>query len=293
MTTNAETAGQPAQTRHPLRLRGYILAAIIAPLMAFWFIYGEIVLMTASSSYSIVPGVLALFFLIALVNAGLQRIRPAWTLNAAEMALIYSIATLSAVLAGFDFLQLLPVSLAFTGYFGPQQTQNTFSRLGALLPSWYRPTDAEVLRLFFQGGADWRNPALWRAWAIPLGYWTVFVTLLLSTTLALNLLIREQWLERERLPFPIIELPLTLSEPKKRDALFRARLFWVGLGTTFALLSMNALFVYFPDRSRHFVKSGQHRALLPLPVFRGESALPELDAVHLWHRVFCAAGCAV
>lgn len=237
----------PAPTQPLIRRRGYLLAALLAPLMAFWFIYGEIVLMTTSASYSIIPGVIALFFLIALGNAVAHRVRPASSLNAAEMALLYSVATLSATLAGFDFLQLLPVSLAFTGYYGPQQAQDTFSRLGANLPWWYGPKDAEILRMFFQGGGDWRDLALWRAWAVPLAYWTIFVSLLLSVTMALNLLIREQWLEQDRLPFPIIELPLTLSEPTKRDTLLRSRLFWLGLGITFALLSLNALSTILPS----------------------------------------------
>jgi len=71
---------------------------------------------------------------------------------------------------------------------------------------------------------DWtaRKYALWdagkklehlRGWAVPITAWTGFILLMLFAFLCLNTLMRKQWIDRERLSFPLTALPLDwLSE---------------------------------------------------------------------------------
>jgi len=50
---------------------------------------------------------------------------------------------------------------------------------------------------------------------------------LLFTMLCLSVILRKQWTERERLAFPIIVLPLQMTD--ESFALFRNKLFWLAV----------------------------------------------------------------
>ena len=63
-------------------------------------------------------------------------------------------------------------------------------------------------------------------------------------------LVRRQWVENERLPFPIVQLQLALIEPPRRgralNPLFRSWGFWIALATVFVLQGLSALHQYYP-----------------------------------------------
>src|SRR5579872_1859364 len=244
--------GSDAAAPHPslsplphLRFRCLAVAFLLASIHAAWLVYGEVVLNVTTSSASLVPSVLALLFLLIALNSAIGRIYPSGRLSRAELVVCYGVITLSAVITGFDFLQLLPHSLLFPAYRGA--TNPIIARLGSLLPSWFRPTDAAVVRSFYEGKADLFDLTLWRAWSVPLLVWAVFVMLLLTTMLCGNVLVRQQWFRKERLPFPLIELPLTLCDEDARADLFRSSLFWGAFVGTICLLSLNALSMIFPS----------------------------------------------
>ena len=53
--------------------------------------------------------------------------------------------------------------------------------------------------------------------------------MLLFTLLCLNSIMRKQWIESERLTFPIIQLPLEMTQ--ESGWLFRDRRVWIGLAS--------------------------------------------------------------
>lgn len=244
-STDSDASGENLiRRRSQFPVRGFLVAFSLAPLHAAWLTYGEIVLGVATSSASILPSVLTALFLLTFLNAGLGRLRPSWKLTSADLMVCYAVLTLSGVLTGFDFLQLLPHSLMFPAYF--RQVSPTFGPMADALPSWFRPTDPAVVQSFFEGRVSPLDPALWRAWLLPLTVWTGFVMTLLLTLLCANLLVRDQWFRQERLPFPIVELPLTLCAEHPRERLYQSRLFQGAFAATFILLSSNALSALLP-----------------------------------------------
>jgi len=90
----------------------------------------------------------------------------------------------------------------------------------------------------FEGGAA----VPWGAWAVPLAYWSLFFLLLFGTSLCLVLILRQRWLETERLGFPLLEMPLGLLG----DELVRGRAFRWGCVIPLVLFGVNGLHHYFP-----------------------------------------------
>ncbi len=85
----------------------------------------------------------------------------------------------------------------------------------------------------------------WDAWAGPLLHWLPILLGAFVCCLALAALVRRQWIDHERLPYPIANVLLAIvadPDPGQRLApLFRARLFWVGLAIAGTVLITQGL----------------------------------------------------
>ena len=46
------------------------------------------------------------------------------------------------------------------------------------------------------------------AWWEPILWWTIFLSVLIWVMVCIDLLLRKQWIERERLTYPIVRLPI-------------------------------------------------------------------------------------
>ncbi len=93
----------------------------------------------------------------------------------------------------------------------------------------------------------------WAAWLVPLGVWTTFVFVLYVMMACLCVILRKQWTEREALAFPLLRLPLELTEgidnPQNGiiPSFFRNNLMWTGFGIVVFIQLLRGLHVYFPD----------------------------------------------
>ena len=70
------------------------------------------------------------------------------------------------------------------------------------------------------------SPSICGGWAIPIFVWTGFVAVLWFTLICLNTIIRVQWTEREKLAYPIIQLPLQMAEGRK--SFYKNGTMWIG-----------------------------------------------------------------
>jgi hypothetical protein len=71
-----------------------------------------------------------------------------------------------------------------------------------------------------------------------------------GAVMCLMVVFRRQWVENERLPFPLASIYLSLIEPPEPgrafNALFRSRAFWLVAAAVFVVHGVNALHVYAP-----------------------------------------------
>jgi len=104
---------------------------------------------------------------------------------------------------------------------------------------------------WFQGSHNHQVP--WGAWMVPLCVWGFFICVLYFMMACLCVMLRKQWAEREALAFPLLRLPLELTEDHGRPdagaitAFFRNPLMWIGFGVVAFVQLMRGLHVYFPD----------------------------------------------
>ncbi|MCC7493464.1 MAG: hypothetical protein IT204_14005 [Fimbriimonadaceae bacterium] len=219
--TDSVPAVVPAENT-AVRARAVITALLIIPVNAFWVSYMEAIKYTGHpTTYSLFFNVVILLAVLLVINTLCARIGRA-PFSRADLLVIYFMVALATALVGHDQAQVLIGVLAYPIFKATPENQWAIA-FGERLPKYLIPRDTTALEAFFVGHAS-----LWefgRAWVVPLTCWGAFTLLLLFTLVCLNTIIRRQWVESERLTFPLVALPLEMIQPDLR--FFRHRLMWV------------------------------------------------------------------
>jgi hypothetical protein len=112
-------------------------------------------------------------------------------------------------------------------------------------------SDAAAVRAFYEG-AESAGQAPWAGFVAPLLMWALFLLSFHLTIICLMSILRKQWVENEKLAYPVNVVPLEMvadPEPGRRLCpFFRNRLMWLGFAVPFVLESINALHRYHPGR---------------------------------------------
>ncbi len=200
----------------------------------------------------VVPPVPALLFLVLLYIANslfarLQRrlgrslFKP---LSRGELFLIYAALCICLSMdRGAYILHYLMVGQ----YYGTEVNQ--WQELFEYYPQWYVPHDEAIIRGFFEGTASGKVP--WKVWLKPLMWWTLFNLTVVWTVTCLVALFRKQWVEGERLTFPMLFLPLAVTGGIGRDPVLRRffvdPIMWIGFGMAAIFNGINILHAFIPS----------------------------------------------
>ena len=121
----------------------------------------------------------------------------------------------------------------------------------ALREGHYGPAGQAVVQGWYVGT---KNGVPWSAWIVPLCAWGAFVFTSYFMLGCLSVMLRAQWAEREALAFPLLRLPLDLTEDVDSadkygvfGHFFRNPLMWIGFGLGLSIELLRGLHVYFPD----------------------------------------------
>ena len=107
--------------------------------------------------------------------------------------------------------------------------------------------DAREARMFYEGLRPGETIP-WAAWFVPLVWWTAFIGVILFACVAMAVVLRRQWDEYERLPFPMPEVVVSLArgcEPaagrRAFPSLLTNRVFLIGVAVPFAVIMWNGV----------------------------------------------------
>jgi hypothetical protein len=195
------------------------------------------------STISLFFNVIFIIAFVALGNAALRRMRPGLGLNRSELIIVYIMLTVGTSIMGHDMLQvLIPVMTVGYWFANPQNHWETI--LDNSTPSWLTIWDKQALYGYYNGGTTLYQRPVLLAWLTPFLWWTGFLVALVFVMICISVLVRPLWAERERLTFPIIQLPLELTDPG--TALLRSRLMWIGFLMAGSVDLVNGLSYIYP-----------------------------------------------
>lgn len=221
-----------------IRARAFLFGALLIPPNVFWIIRLERVQFGPyPSTLSLFPNAVFILLLLVALNALLRTRAQGPPFSQAELLTIYTMTAVSTGLAGLDGVTILSQMLPHGAWFGT--VAGRWGNFLTAFPDWLVVRDPDAVRGHYLGNTTFYTLSRLKAWAVPVAAWTAFVVALVWTAMCVNVLVRRQWQDRERLSFPVVWLPLQMSEPT--HALFRSRLMWAGFALAAGLGTLNGI----------------------------------------------------
>jgi len=211
--------------------------------------YTDLVMRTSLIACDHLPiGVLTVFLLLILVvNPVLRRLPFRRPFSPAELITIYAMMLVTAGIPSFGLVDyLFPVITAPFYYSTPQNGWSTM--FGKYIPAWLAPRDPTAINRYYEG-LKTSEAIPWDVWLKPLVGWSIFVLALYLVIACLAAILRRQWVERERLVFPLVQLPLEMAQDETRSGgnpFLRNKILWFGVSIPVLVHGWNSLNTYFP-----------------------------------------------
>ncbi|MFP4056446.1 MAG: DUF6785 family protein [Candidatus Brocadiia bacterium] len=191
------------------------------------------------------PVGLGVTFFVAVLGAnGLVRAaRPRWALRYGELAVVFVMAAVASTMPTHGISGKL---LSFIS--APHYLASPENRWGAhvipYLPRWAVVESGAPLRWFYEGLPPGESVP-WSAWAGPLLWWVAFLGAAWFACLCVICILRRQWMEHERLAYPLAEMATALIRRSEGGATAggsrRPWVFWLGFGLAAGTLGWNAV----------------------------------------------------
>lgn len=232
-------------------------------------------------------GLLSFFILfVALINAPLWRWAPRHAFDSGELAVALCMVLVSCTLPGSGLMRYLPSQLVGIPFHADQQAdlRRLVNQLN--LPEWMFPTPMDG-----EGNLRGNDPVVtgyikrapgdsdtfaerwglvpWSNWMKPALTWGALLVAVYGAVICGGIIVQRQWVQNERLAFPLASIYLALIEKPDRgnafNALFRSRLFHLGFAIPFLILLNNGTHQYLPQYIPAFQISFNLREVLSDP----------------------------
>jgi hypothetical protein len=236
-------AGEPAGRF--VTIRSMAIACALMPILALWVVLQEAIWYSGhSTAISLFYHVTFVVFLLGVANLGVKRLWPSAALDAREMVTIYMMLAIAGTFCSHDMLQILVPMISY-----PLEGATASNRWGELIlphiPKWAILQDKAAAHDFQVGNASLYEWRVLKAWLGPLGLWFGFLVAFMAALLCINILFRRPWTEKERLSFPIIQIPMMISTGLSK--LLRNKLFWIGFAITATIDTVNGFRHFYPS----------------------------------------------
>ena len=222
---------------------------------------GLVVLISAATPYnemmvrgsrlglsSLTPAAFFVFLVwVLIVNPLLKTCRTHWGLRRCELLLVFAMMMVATAIPTRGVTGPLLSMITGTQYYASAEN-GWADLLFPHLKPWMVARGEVGLRHFFEGVPS-NERADWSIWFAPLMAWGIFFLALWTAVMCLMVLFRRQWMERERLTYPVMQVPLAMvagSDQTRFPRFFRDPLVWVGFSIPFVIGSWGALHYYFP-----------------------------------------------
>ncbi|HGE70838.1 TPA: hypothetical protein ENX78_08395 [Candidatus Poribacteria bacterium] len=231
--------------KRSLTAKSVVIGLILVLLNVYWItagneIWGTVQLTIATLFFNSV----FTLFILSLLNILFQRFIPRLSLSQAELIIIYVMVVMTSTVSGHTMMSFLIGGLTHSSWFATPE--NEWGELFIpYIPKWLAMTDRDVLKGYFEGESSFYISKNIKAWMMPILVWSAFITVLWSVMICVNIIIKRQWTLRERLAYPIIQLPLEMTTDPK--AFFKSGLLWTGFAIAGGIDLINGLNFLYPS----------------------------------------------
>ena len=241
-----EPARAAAGPESAVTLRGIAVGCLLCVVIGVGAPYTTMLLRGTPMGFSSsTPAAFFLLFVLILGHVLLRCCRPTWGFTRGELitAMVMMMVAAAIPTRGVTGM-LLPLVTGIYYYASPEN--EWAERLHPHLAEWTMVGDPEAVRGLYEGGMA----IPWAAWMPVLLGWLVFYAAFYLTLVCVLAILRRQWVEHERLPFPMAQVPLALFRQERGAVLpdvFRRASLWVGFAVPAVVGGLQGLQHYFPE----------------------------------------------
>jgi len=226
--------------------KAVILGCLLIPLNCYWVVQIEM------GRYLSYPTCISLFFnvvfnifVLLALNVILVRLLPRFAFTSRDLLIIYTMLSVATGISGLDMMQDVVSNLGHAFWYATPE--NEWKQLfWRYLPKHLVVDDIKALRGYYEEPSTFFTREHFRAWLVPFLSWSVFISLLILMMTCINVVLRKQWIEREKLSYPIIQLPLEMMRHRDITGFFRNRGLAIGFALAASINVLNGLNVFFP-----------------------------------------------
>ena len=197
---------------------------------------------------STVGALFLLFFLAGLINPLLKLVHPRAGLNRGELLLIYIMMVMASPLPVFFAGRFIGTILTPFYFATPENDWHTL--IQPHIADWLQPRDLAVMWPFYEGLEQGRSIP-WVGWLPMFLRWAPLVWALFLAMIAAMAILRKQWNDYERLTYPLVQVPMALTEQDaggdRMAPFFKNPVMWTGFAVPAIWGTLHGLHNYFPE----------------------------------------------
>jgi hypothetical protein len=229
--------------------KAIVCGTLLSLLIAVGAPYGNMVIRGSymALDFSTAGAVFLFFVLVGGFNVLAGMLHRGLALSRSELLVVYIMMIVASAIPTMGLAEyLLTIITAPQYYATPENDWGTL--IQPLVPEWLAPQGDRAIQWFYEGapaGVD----IPWGVWVRPLAFWGVFVGALYLTMICAMVLLRRQWIERERLVYPIVQVPMEMLQEGREGTLlrpfFRSGAMWLGFSLPVLVSTLAGLHAYF------------------------------------------------
>ncbi len=247
MPHEPETSGAEAGRavgRRGISLRIVLLSLLLSPVCCYWAQDQGV-----DRIFSLMVPPVALTLLLVIVNIPIRKFAPRHALSEAELIIFYAMQAVMCAMASEWMDCICPYMYSY-GLF-KDRNSNYGTKILPYVSQWLFFKDDTGLKDFAAGSKPvWFFVSQLHLWWPKIIAWTILAGLVCMAMLCISSLMRDQWCNREKLAFPIIQLPLAMAQDGGAGPIWRSRFFWGAFAIMFAIDMLNGFAFLYPALPR-------------------------------------------
>ena len=233
------------------RFRAIVVGAALAALINVWEPFGDYVSrgLWMRFGYISVAVLLPFILLVFPVNIALRLIDRRLGFAPWELVIVFSMGMVAAIFPTLGLLGFLLSYISAPFYYASPESFWA-SWMSRTMPRWLAPSDTGPAVEWLFNGLPSGESIPWAVWAVPLAWWGLLIGALFLCSFCTMAILRRQWVDNERLSFPLAELPMLLTQKAPGRSVWPAvahrPLFWLGFGIPFFVICWNMVAYFRP-----------------------------------------------
>jgi len=199
------------------------------------------------------PAAIGLLLLVVLLNQLLSRLLRRQLLKPHEIIVIYVMILVAALTTSRGLLEKLFATLVGVNYYA-NEANHWQTLFAPNFPQWAVPFDVrgdlqQPVAVWFYEGTPRGAAIPWGAWAQPLLAGADISLAIISSFACLAAIFRRQWVDNEKLTFPLVNLTLEMAGATRMagESFFRSRLTWIGFAIPTVMFMLDGLHGLYPS----------------------------------------------